>query len=59
MSRYSRFVPYGLGHQGLKSREFERRSKRSFRRWLRRKGKHDAQMVIVIPDATACRDGEG
>lgn len=37
MSRYSRFVAYGLG--GRKSQLFERRSKRSFRRWLRHTGR--------------------
>lgn len=39
MSRYTRWVSYGLGHKGLKSKVFERRNKRSFRKWLRRTGR--------------------
>lgn len=38
---YTRFLPFGLEHHSLKSREFERRSKKSFRKWLRRKIKQE------------------
>lgn len=34
---YKRFVNYGLGHKELRSKEFERRDKKSFRKWMRRK----------------------
>lgn len=40
---YTRFVSYGLGRTGLRSREFERRDKRSFRRWMRRRRKAETQ----------------
>lgn len=39
--RYRRHVAFGLGHKGMKSREFERRDKRSFRRWMRRRGNNE------------------
>jgi hypothetical protein len=38
---YERLVSYGLSRKDIKSRTFERRSKRSFRRWTRRKLKSE------------------
>jgi len=39
--RYTRFLSYGLGRHSYRSHEFERRSKRSFRKWSRRLNKID------------------
>ena len=42
MTDYTRFVPYGVGRKGLRSKPFERRSKPSYRKWRRRKDKNEA-----------------
>lgn len=38
---YTRFIGYGLGHTGRKSEGFERRSKKSFNKWLRHRLKKE------------------
>lgn len=55
---YTRFVPFGLGRRGMRSQGFERRDKRSFRRWLRRRGKPERRYVTKSGAVLTKRDLE-